>query len=80
MLTTKNREGRTDLPPRKLEQKLRHFRPPGGAGGRMRRSRFTEEQIVGILKAHQAGRRRPSCCTSMGSHARRSTAGTGRGV
>ncbi len=43
----------------------------------MKRSRFSEEQIIGILKEHQAGLgwARRSCAASMGSAMRRSTSG-----
>ena len=32
----------------------------------MKRSRFSEEQIIGILKEHQAGFRRPELCRKHG--------------
>ena len=41
----------------------------------MKRSKFTEEQIIGILREQDAGRRRRSCAAGTGSAARRSTLG-----
>lgn len=38
----------------------------------MKRSRFSEEQIIGILKEHQAGLGRRNCVASTGSAMRRS--------
>jgi hypothetical protein len=41
----------------------------------MRRSRFSEGQILGILKEHEAGGRRLICAGSTGSAIRHSTTG-----
>lgn len=41
----------------------------------MKRSRFSEEQIIGILKEHQAGLARRSCAASTASATQPSTSG-----
>lgn len=41
----------------------------------MTRAKFKKEQIVAVLKEHEAGRRRLACLASMGSPKRRSTIG-----
>ena len=42
----------------------------------MKRSKFSEEQIIGVLKEHEGGgRRRRICAASTGSASRRSTIG-----
>lgn len=39
----------------------------------MRKSRFSEEQIIGMIKEQEAGFRRRKCAASMGSARRHST-------
>ena len=41
----------------------------------MKRSRFSDEQIIGILKEHQAGMTASELCRKMASRTRPSTAG-----
>ena len=41
----------------------------------MKRVRFSEEQIVGILKEHEAGRKIPELAREQGSARRRCTGG-----
>ena len=41
----------------------------------MRKSRFSEEQIIKVLKEHAAGRRKVICVGSTASVMRRSTSG-----
>jgi hypothetical protein len=42
----------------------------------MKKSRFSEEQIIGVLKQHEAGVKTAELCRGMGSARRRSTSGS----
>jgi len=66
-----------DVPPRNLSELKQEFsRKLLERTEAMKKSRFREEQIIGILKQHEPGERRRIFAVSTGSAQRRSTAGS----